>query len=183
VYASLGIKAIPGYVNVAATAPETDRSLVESLLRPQVHPRGQTWGGSAEGRKAIESYAMGLAVRHYTSLWQEVLDVSAIEPFDLPCRDGDRELRVEVKGTTSLGLSVLLTRNEVRHAQENNGCVALFVVSNIVANVSGCTGGAIHVLEPWDIQKDELEPVAFECRLHARRDHGTQPTRKKRPRV
>ena len=68
---------------------------------------------------------MDLGVRHYASLWQEVLDVSATEPFDLLCREGDRELRVEVKGTTSLGLSVLLTRNEVRHAQENSGRVAL----------------------------------------------------------
>jgi 5-methylcytosine-specific restriction protein A len=179
VSASPGIKAIPAYVYVAATGPETDRSLVESLVRPRVPARGQAWGGSAVGRKAIESYAMDLAVRHYASLWQEVLDVSAREPFDLLFREGTRELRVEVKGTTSLGLSVLLTRNEVRHAQENNGCMALFVVSNIVANVSGCTGGTIHVLEPWDIQGDELEPVAFECRLHARRDHGTQPKRMK----
>ena len=140
---------------------------------------GQTSGGSAEGRKSIESYAMDLAFRHYATLWQDVLDVSATEPFDLLCREGDRELRVEVKGTTSLGLSVLLTRNEVRHAQENNGRVALFVVSDIVANLSGCTGGSIHILEPWDIQDDELEPVAFESRLHARRDHSTQPTRKK----
>jgi hypothetical protein len=179
VYAALGIRAIPGYVYVAATYPETDRSLVESLLRPRAPATGQTWGGSAEGRKAIESYAMDLAVRHYASLWQEVPDVSTTEPFDLLCRAGDRELRVEVKGTTSLGLSLLLTRNEVRHAQQNNGCMALFVVSDIVANVSGCTGGTIHVQEPWDIQNDDLEPVAFECRLRARRDQTTRPTRKK----
>ena len=108
-----------------------------------------------------------------------LFDVSATKPFDLLCREGDRELRVEVKGTTSLGLSVLLTRNEVRHAQENNGCVALFVVANIVASASGCTGGTIHVFEPWDIQDDDLEPVAFECRLHGRRGHATQPTRTK----
>jgi hypothetical protein len=176
VSASLGIKAIRGYVNV-----ETDRSLVESLLRPRVPARGQSWGGSAEGRKAIESYAMDLAVRHYMSRWQEVLDVSATKPFDLLCREGDRELRVEVKGTTSLGLSVLLTRNEVQHARENSGRVALFVVSNIVTNVSGCTGGKIHILDPWDIQNYELEPIAFECRLHARRDRdtGAAPKRKR----
>jgi 5-methylcytosine-specific restriction protein A len=171
--ASPGIKAILGYV-------ETDRSLVESLVRPRASARGQTWSGSAVGRKAIESYAMGLAKSHYESLWREVRDVSATEPFDLLCREGGRELRVEVKGTTSLGFSVLLTRNEVRHAQANTGCVALFVVSNIVANASGCTGGTVHALEPWDIREDELEPIAFECRLHARRDHGRQSRRKAR---
>ena len=164
----------PGYVYATAIDGETDRPLVESLVRPRVPSRGQAWSGSAVGRKAIESYAMDLAIRHYANLWQEVIDVSATQPFDLLCRGRDRELRVEVKGTTSLGLSVLLTRNEVRHAQANNGRVALFVVSNIVANVSGCNGGTIDIVEPWDIRKDELDPIAFECRLHARRPANAQ---------
>jgi hypothetical protein len=180
VAASLGIKAIPSYVYASAPADDTDRQVVESLVRPRVPPAGgQTWSGSPAGRKAVESYAMDLAVRHYASRWREVLDVSATQPFDLLCREGHRELRVEVKGTTSLGLSVLLTRNEVRHAQANNGCVALFVVSDIVANPSGCTGGTVHVVEPWDIRQDELEPIAFECRLHFRRDRERPPTPKK----
>ena len=114
---------------------------------------------------------MDLALRHYSSLWREVDDVSATQPFDLLCRNGDRELRVEVKGTTSLGLSVLLTRNEVRHAQLNNGRLALFVVS-IVVSESGCKGGTMDIFEPWDIRQDELEPIAFECRLHSR--HGRE---------
>jgi 5-methylcytosine-specific restriction protein A len=170
VAASLGIKAIPAYVYASAFDSETDRPLVESLVRPRVPACGQTWSYSVVGRKAIESYAMDLAVRHYASRWREVLDVSATQPFDLLCREEHRELRVEVKGTTSLGVSVLLTRNEVRHAQANNGCEALFVVSDIVANTSGCTGGTVRILEPWDIRQDELEPIAFECRLRSRRD-------------
>jgi len=181
VSAPKGIKAIPGYVYVSATDGQPDRLLVESLVRARVPARGQAWGGSAEGRKAIETYAMGLAVRHYAGLWREVVDVSATQPFDLLCRDGDRELRIEVKGTTSLGLSILLTRNEVRHAQANNDRVALFVVSKITANASGgCTGGIIQVLEPWDIRQDELDPVAFECWLRARPNKGLQPTAARR---
>ncbi len=146
-----------------------DRRLVESLVRPRAPAGGQAWGGSAESRKAIENHAMSLALRHYGGLWREVIDVSATQPFDLLCRDGDRELRVEVKGTTSLGLSVLLTRNEVRHAEANDRRMALFVVSEITAIASGdCSGGIIWALEPWDIHMDELDPVAFECRLRAR---------------
>ena len=122
---------------------------------------------------------MDLAIRHYTRHWREVRDVSAVEPFDLLCRESDRELRVEVKGTTSLGLSILLTRNEVRHAHENKGCVALFVVSHIVASAAGCTGGTIHIFEPWDIQEDALEPIAYECRLQCWQDLGRRPTREK----
>src|SRR5258708_6428502 len=48
VSASPGIKAIPGYVYVTATDREAD--LVESLLRPRLPVRGQTWGGTAEDR-------------------------------------------------------------------------------------------------------------------------------------
>jgi uncharacterized protein DUF3883 len=94
-----------------------------------------------------------------------VLDVSATHPFDLLCRDDDRELRVEVKGTTSLGMSILLTRNEVRHAEANNDRMSLFVVSEITANTTGCYGGVIQIIEPWNIRQAELDPIAFECRL------------------
>jgi hypothetical protein len=86
VAASLGIKAIPGYVYAFATDGETDRSLVESLVRPRVPARGQTWSGSAMARKAIESYAMDLAVRHYASLWREVLDVTSSAPVTESCK-------------------------------------------------------------------------------------------------
>jgi hypothetical protein len=154
-----------------------DRTLVESLVRPRVPANGQGWGGTAESRKAIEKHAMDLALRHYSSLWREVIDVSANQSFDLLCRDGHRELRVEVKGTTSLGLSVLLTRNEVRHAEANVHHVALFLVFEISAGASGaCSGGTISVIEPWDIHQDELIPIAFECRLRSRPSDDLQPT-------
>jgi hypothetical protein len=107
---SSGIKAIPGYVYASALDGDPGGSVVESLVRPRVRSSGQSWRVSQVERKAIEFHAMNLAVGHYTSLWQEVIDVSATQPFDLLCRTGDRELRVEVKGTTSFGTSVLLTR-------------------------------------------------------------------------
>jgi hypothetical protein len=139
VSAPKGIKAIPGYRYVGATDDQPDRQLVESLVRPHVPGSGQGWKGSAAGRRAVESYAMGLAKSHYQALWREVVDVSASQPFDLLCRDGDRELRVEVKGTTSDGLSILLTRNEVRHAQTHDGRLALFMVSEVKVDPSAGT--------------------------------------------
>lgn len=143
-----------------------DAAFVESLTRAHVFSRRQGWRRSIQSRKAIEDYAMRLAFRHYSRLWPKVIDVSDSQPFDLHCQDGSREMRVEVKGTTSLGHSVLLTRNEVLHAQENRGVVALFLVSKIRVSASGsCCGGKTHALEPWDIRDDELKPIAFECRL------------------
>ena len=181
VSAPKGIKAIPGYVYVSATDRQPDRLLVESIVRARLPSAGQGWGGSSEGRKAIEVYAMDLAVRHYSGLWAEVVDVSANQPYDLLCRDGRRELRVEVKGTTSQGLSVLLTRNEVRHAQANADKVALFVVSEIKSSGAGsCNGGVTQILEPWDIRRSELDPVAFECWLQALHNKDLQPTAARR---
>ena len=46
---------------------------------------------------------MTLAFQRYSGLWPEVLDVSANQPYNLLCRGDGRELRVEVKGTTSRG--------------------------------------------------------------------------------
>jgi len=169
-----GIKVIPGYVHVLADDDQTEGMLVESLVRPRVVRRGQRWGVSAENRKAVEAYAMKRAVSHYSGIWREVRDVSATEPFDLLCRDGGRELRVEVKGATSIGSSVLLTRNEVRHARENAGRVALFVVSEIASDSGSCSGGTVSIFEPWNINQDELEPIAFECHLRAQPNTALQ---------
>jgi hypothetical protein len=58
-------------------------------------------------------------------------DVSLHESYDLRCELGGDDLHVEVKGTTSDGDRVLLTRNEVSHARDWYPRVALIVVSCI----------------------------------------------------
>jgi len=181
VSAPKGIKAIPGYVYVSATDRQPDRLLVESIVRGRLPGVGQGWSGKPGSRKAVEAYAMDLAVQHYSGRWPEVIDVSANQPFDLLCRAGDHELRVEVKGTTSQGLSVLLTRNEVAHAQANANQVALFVVSEIKSAGRGpCSGGITQAFEPWDIWRSELDPVVFECWLQPRHNKGLRPTAARR---
>ena len=46
--------------------------------------------------------------------------------------DGASHLHVEVKGTTSRGDKVLLTRNEVSHARGTDAGLALFVLAGVV---------------------------------------------------
>jgi hypothetical protein len=75
---------------------------------------------------------------------------------------------VEVKGTTTAGESVLVTRNEVEHAKRMFPAIALAVVSGIVLRgdadgVPTAEGGILTVLEPWDVTLFELRPFAFEC--------------------
>lgn len=78
-------------------------------------------------------------------------------------------LHVEVKGTTSPGERVLLTRNEVRHAKETDAAVALFLLAGITVSKHGenpvSSGGSQIVLDPWHIDDGTLEPLAFDYRL------------------
>jgi hypothetical protein len=102
----------------------------------------------------------------YKRAWPVVEDVSAKESFDLRCRKGKNELRVEVKGTTTGAGSILLTRNEVRHAEDPTNHVALFVVSGIlVDSTNNCSGGVPSVIEPWIIDREKLDPIAYEYDL------------------
>jgi hypothetical protein len=57
--------------------------------------------------------------------------VSAFCPYDLHCERDDRVLRVEVKGTTSTGERVVLTRNEVAQAKAEYPNTALYVLADV----------------------------------------------------
>jgi hypothetical protein len=160
-----GIKSIANYV--CWTSPEA-RAL-EAVVRPRMSLGGQRFASSPMYRQAVELYAMQLAYEHYSARWPIVLDVSTTQPFDLHCLNGSLELRVEVKGTASAGDSVLLTRNEVSHAQQHSDCVALFVVSHIKVDSAGLArGGQVSRFEPWQIETSQLAPIAYEYRLRDR---------------
>jgi hypothetical protein len=74
-------------------------------------------------------------------------------------------MRVEVKGTTTDGVEVILTPNEVRHAREYEH-TALFILSNISLERSRdgtvvASGGVRRLIDPWDIEQGALIPVGF----------------------
>jgi hypothetical protein len=170
VSAPRGIKSIPGYVRVVPSIQTStvEALAVEAVVRPRDRAGRQGFVTSPEYRKTIELHAMRLALEHYSRVWPDVRDVSATEPFDLLCLSGNRQLRVEVKGTASSGDCVLLTRNEVRHARTYRGQIALFLVSHSEIDSSGAArGGRIVQFEPWDIDRYRLEPIAYECYLVA----------------
>jgi hypothetical protein len=128
---------------------------------------GQGYESFAPRRKAIEDHAMSKAIQYYTRQGWTVTNVSARRSYDLRCTRGRQRLHVEVKGTTSDGVAVLLTRNEVEHARGAYPHVALFVVAQIrVArgNPPQASGGRVFRQEPWDIEQGQLAPLAFEYR-------------------
>jgi|GEM_PF-4042846 len=133
---------------------------------------GQGRGLSAPERRAVERHAMEMATAHYEARWDSVRDVGATESYDLVCRRGMSELRVEVKGTTGSGDTVLLTRNEVGHARKQHPNVALFVVSGIRLEGRGtdqpvAMGGTVRVISPWNVDdaRGRLEAETYRLTL------------------
>ena len=151
----------------ATRSPEVDaaqRTVEEQAGR---RPVGQERQTDPEVRRVVEAHAMELARRHFERQGWVVEDVSGHESYDLHCtRRGGQELRVEAKGTTGDGATVLLTPNEVAHARRQYPRVALFVVAGIqvAAAADGpphATGGTAHVYDPWRIGHGALIPVGY----------------------
>jgi hypothetical protein len=134
---------------------------------------GQGFQLDQEAKVAVEAHAMNMATEFYRTAWN-VQDVHGTESYDLICRRGDEVKHVEVKGTTTDGAEVILTPNEVRHAQQNPH-TALFVVSNIVVERAEdgtvtATGGKQHFYDPWRLNDGNLIPVGFRYQVPPEQD-------------
>lgn len=143
----------------AASAAEASRS----------RANGQGFASSAEFRKAVEEHAMAMAIHHFRALGYLVEDTSQTRPYDLVATRGDESLYVEVKGTTSAGTDVFLTKNEVAHARSHREQSVLFIVHGIsvAAESSGLAarGGVVRLIEPWDVDHGELAALAYTYRV------------------
>jgi hypothetical protein len=119
---------------LAGKGAEADGAAVATVVSTAA---GKSRGGqgflvSQAVRQIIEEYAVAWAVRFYQAEGWAVEDVGSTESFDLRCtREGVNERHVEVKGTTGIGETVILTRNEVLHAHEWHPNVDLFLVTEI----------------------------------------------------
>jgi hypothetical protein len=109
------------------TSPEEMDAI--SAIRPSAK-KGQGFGLTVAERRVVEQHAMDLAAQHLKLEWDDVEDVSHVCSFDLLCKRDSEVLRVEVKGTTNAGDSIILTENEISEAKEPG--YLLFVVSDII---------------------------------------------------
>lgn len=129
-------------------------------------PEQKTGQGRAQDvlvRTAIEKRAVEVAISHYSSLGWQVTERG--RPYGLLCIRGREELHVEVKGTRSLGATVVLTRSEVQHAAQTE--TDLFIVSSISLGfeADGCpvaTGGETRIISGWKPERSALKPLTFE---------------------
>ncbi|MGV8885442.1 MAG: MrcB family domain-containing protein [Microbacteriaceae bacterium] len=120
---------------------------------------------TAEERKAIEQCAVALATKSLESQGYRVRDVGATQSYDLDANRGSDRLYVEVKGTTSPGIEVVLTRNEVALHLEKHPMNMLAVVSGIHLDNSGlipvARGGDLRLISPWLIEEASLAPLSY----------------------
>jgi hypothetical protein len=139
--------------------------VVDALVEARSVIGGQGFQAAVAARRTIEMHAMARAITHYEAMGYVVEDVSATSSYDLRCRGNDKEVHVEVKGTTTTGAWVLLTANEVAHARAQHPDCDLFVVSGIQVDaetleISG--PGTATVWEQWVVDDGRLDAIAYQ---------------------
>ena len=143
---------------------ETENQAAERAEAVEAAGQGQGFASTPAQRRAIEKHAMARAHAYFCKKY-DVKDVSKQKGvLDLRCgRNGRTRIHVEVKGTTTLGASVILTPPEVARARR--GAVALYVLHSIKLNGAKAQGGEERVIHPWDISKGRLKALNFTYKL------------------
>lgn len=119
---------------------------------------------SAAENSAIEKRAVFVVREHFRQLGFATEDVGATESYDVRATLGNREVLIEVKGTTGGGESITLTANEVRlHRTTTDNALAIVrrielkpVPGNPVA-----VGGELVLTMPWVPDTAALRPIAY----------------------
>jgi hypothetical protein len=143
---------------------------VESLSRPnQAAAMGQGLMLSAKARRAVELRAMLVAGAALKAQGFTVEDVSSNSPFDILAKRGAEIVKVEVKGTTSMGGDVIMmTKNEVKIHRDEKGATTLCVVSGIeLTRTNGeltASGGSLKQHDAWDIDLWDITPLSYQLR-------------------
>jgi hypothetical protein len=135
---------------------------------------GQGFLVSVEMRQVLERHAMDAAIAWYSSQGWECEDVSRRESYDLRCRRQGTVLHVEVKGTTTVGDRVIVTRGEVDEARRLAPDTELFVLADVHLTTAPdgvvvAAGGRRRVSSAWGMDSDALVPLGFELRLDPNR--------------
>jgi len=130
---------------------------------------GQGFGLTAAEKKAVELHAVKLAIEHLTMLgYTEIEDVGDKESFDLRALSSEKQINVEVKGSTGAANSVILTKNEVSFQKDAHPLNGLFIVSNIELTRGekiSTQGGDIQFISPWLIDESSLTAISYQYQI------------------
>ncbi|MFC8859783.1 MrcB family domain-containing protein [[Kitasatospora] papulosa] len=129
---------------------------------------GQGFRLTAAERRAIERRSVHVATVCFEAQGWSVKDVGDRESFDLLLSRGEERLRAEIKGTTSAGHDVILTRAEVEKQRRYYPDNALVVVHSIVLDRTAeepvASGGVLHCTSPWGIADEDLTVISYAYR-------------------
>ncbi|WP_435238653.1 MrcB family domain-containing protein [Streptomyces sp. YPW6] len=139
---------------------------------------GQGFRLTSAERRAIERRSVDVASEFFAAQGWKVQDVGARESFDLLLKRGDERLHVEVKGTTSAGHDVILTRAEVEKQRKYYPDNALVIVHSIHLDRTRdepiASGGILHCTSPWEIADEDLSVISYVYRTAVARDDHTE---------
>ncbi|GAA2418190.1 DUF3578 domain-containing protein [Streptomyces pulveraceus] len=159
--------------DAAKTAGRRTRS---GTRRPSA---GQGFSLTAAERAAIEHHSVQMTTEYFKAQGWTVKDVGAKESFDLLLKKEGRRLHIEVKGTTSAGLEVILTRAEVEKQRTYYPDNALVVVHSIELDRTGpepvTAGGVLHCTSPWVVADEDLTVISYAYRTPL----GAQPSQER----
>jgi hypothetical protein len=128
-----------------------------------VQERAQGFQTDVEVRKVIEEYAMNMAREKLCGMgFRKFANTSAWACYDYTCElDGSLHY-VEVKGTQTAGSSVILTKNEVKHAQKHPKNSIAVIVRDVRLNAEKRPhGGTTDDILPWSVKDSSLDPIQY----------------------
>lgn len=158
---------------IAGLRPESGWGGLEQLLvSSQAEGRNgvkQAYAGFCADpilKKAIEIRAVRQAIAYYAASGFSVEDVGARESYDLRVIRGDEIRHVEVKGSQGHVQKVILTRNEVTHANDFDR-TDLVVVADIrwerrLDGSISTEDGVMSVHPDWRPSPENLKPLSYE---------------------
>lgn len=120
-------------------------------------------------RKAVEEHAMEIVKQHYQKKGIDLEDKSKTCSYDFSYTVQGKQRFIEVKGSQLKNPAIILTRNEVEFARENQRQMELCVVHSI--NVDGkddpkASGGILECFPQWNPDNHELSAMQYECCLN-----------------
>ncbi|WP_405673399.1 DUF3578 domain-containing protein [Streptomyces canus] len=168
----------PEVVEAEQSAAKTAGRRTPGDARPR--REGQGFLLTSSERRAIERHSVRMATEHFEAQGWRVKDVGDKESFDLLLTSGERKLHVEVKGTTSAGLEVILTRAEVEKQRKYYPDNALVVVHSIELDRTGeepaTSEGVLHCTSPWVVDDEDLTVISYAYRTQVGVQHPGDQT-------
>jgi hypothetical protein len=172
------LESLLGFLDVLYQAEDTDPSVpgkvsdeVSEALEVVTRTAGRKSGGrqgrglTGPERKVVEHHAMEVARQYLLANGYPNVEDMSVGSYDFRASNETSSIKVEVKGTTSAGEKIILTRNEVKlHLEEypNNALIVLHGIHLERGDPPVATGGKLKLFIPWELDRSTLEPLGYE---------------------